>query len=97
MFTVIIVVFTVIIVAFVKTDSGLSAYCHGNADFAGAMLANHHNPYIQRGYRPFVIHNSLNGLKQFCSVFTIDPITKEELYNSVEGFQPDSKTSSVVL
>ena len=38
-----------------KTDSGLGAYCHGNGDFMGAILANLHNPYIQRGHRPFVI------------------------------------------
>ena len=29
---------------FVKTDSRLSAYCHGNADIPGAKLVNHHAP-----------------------------------------------------
>ena len=36
---------------FVKTDSRLSVYCHGNAECMGAMLANLHATY----YRPFVI------------------------------------------
>ena len=29
-----------------KTDSGLSAYCHGNVDSPGAMLANPCHPYV---------------------------------------------------
>ena len=43
-----------------KMDSRLIAYCHGNVDFpnVGAMLANPHDPYIQRGYRPFVIRHA---------------------------------------
>ena len=33
-------------------DSGLSAYCHGNAECMGV---NPHHPYIQRVHRPFAI------------------------------------------
>ena len=39
-----------------KTDSGLRTYYHGHRYFSecmGAMQANLHDPYRQRGYQPF--------------------------------------------
>ena len=38
-----------------KTDFGLSAYCHGNADFANVCERCWPTTMIQRGYLPFVI------------------------------------------
>ena len=58
-----------------KTDSGLSAYCHRNTDVLGAMLTNLHNPYIKRGYRPFVIMSAYNEgqlkMKQNCVCYNL--------------------------
>ena len=45
-----------------KTDSGLSAYIlPRKRGFSECMGANHHDPYIQRGYCPFVIKELAAG------------------------------------
>ena len=40
----------------------------------GAMLANHHDPYIQRGYRPFVIHVHVRLVSHMCTFAMVMPM-----------------------
>ena len=47
-----------------KTDSGLSAYCHGNVDFSN-VWERYWPTNIQRGYCPFVIDKSSSSCTNY--------------------------------